>query len=139
VPDRETGITLPGKISKQSARSERVIPVSRPGTYTPRVTRRNRRWFVHVLSLALLFAQLGMVVHASSHLKPDPHATPTQSQLCGECISFTSMQNMVGGTSTVADAVTVTQDRARECDAVSLAPHRAFSAFRSRAPPVSVC
>lgn len=98
---------------------------------------RNRRWFVHVLSLALLFAQLGMVVHASSHLNSDPHATPTQSQLCGECISFGSMQNVVGGSPTVVAAVTVFPDRALECDAVSVVPHRAFSAFRSRAPPVS--
>jgi hypothetical protein len=97
--------------------------------------RRNRRWFVHVLSLALLFAQLGMVVHASTHLKSNPHATPTQTQLCGECVSFASMQNAVGGTPPVGFAVTVTPDAAPEGDAVSQLPHRAFSAFRSRAPP----
>ena len=100
--------------------------------------RRNRRWFVHVLSLALLFAQLGMVVHASSHLKQDPHATPTQQQLCGQCASFAPMQNMVGGSPTVLLAVTVSTDRALECDAIVSVPHRAFSAFRSRAPPVSI-
>jgi len=92
---------------------------------------------VHLLSLGLFFAQLGMVVHATSHLKSDPHATPAQTQLCGECISFSSMQNMVGGVPTVVVAVTVSHDRALEIDAVSVVPHRAFSAFRSRAPPVS--
>jgi DUF2946 family protein len=100
--------------------------------------RRNRRWLVHLLSLGLLFAQLGMVVHASSHLKADPHATPAKSQLCGECISFSSMQNMVDGAPTVAVTVTVSHDRALEIEAVSVVPHRAFSAFRSRAPPVSL-
>jgi len=98
--------------------------------------RRNRRWFVHVLSLALLFAQLGMVVHASTHLKADPHARPAQSQLCGECVSFASMQNAVGGTPTVVFAATVSPDAAPESESASQVPHRAFSAFRSRAPPI---
>jgi hypothetical protein len=42
---------------------------------------------------------------------------------------------VVGGTPTVVLAVTVTLDAAPESDAVSQVPHRAFSAFRSRAPP----
>jgi hypothetical protein len=90
---------------------------------------------VHVLSLALLFAQLGMVVHASTHLKSNPHAAPTQSQLCGECVSFASMQNMVGGTPTVVLVINVSPDAVPESDTVSQLPHRAFTAFRSRAPP----
>jgi hypothetical protein len=100
------------------------------------LTRCNRRWFVHVLSLALLFAQLGMVVHASTHLKTNPHAAPTQAQLCGECLSFAPMQNMVGGAPTVVLAVQVVHERAQDCAAVVSVPHRAFSAFRSRAPPI---
>jgi hypothetical protein len=92
---------------------------------------------VHVLSLALLFAQLGMVVHASSHLKSNPHAAPTQAQLCGECLSFAPLQNMVGGASTVVLAVQVSHDRAQDCAAIASVPHCAFTAFRSRAPPVS--
>jgi hypothetical protein len=91
---------------------------------------------VHVLSLAMLFAQLGAVVHASAHLKQSPHATPTQAQLCGECLSFAPMQNMVGGAPTVVLAVHVFPDRALECRAVVSVPHRAFTAFRSRAPPI---
>jgi hypothetical protein len=94
---------------------------------------------VHVLSLALLFAQLGMVVHASTHLKADPHATPAQGQLCGECLSFAPMQNMVGGAPTVVLTVQVSRDRAVERVAVVSVPPRAFSAFRSRAPPFSFC
>src|SRR6478735_2573992 len=105
----------------------------RPEEYS--LIRRNRRWFVHVLSLALLFAQLGMVVHAGTHLKADPHARPSQNQLCGECVSFASMQNAVGGTPYVVFAATVTPDVAPESNAASQIPHRAFSAFRSRAPP----
>ena len=90
---------------------------------------------MHVLSLALLFAQLGMVVHANSHLKTDPHATPTQAQLCGQCASFAPMQNMVGGGPAVLFVVHVPHDRAAECAAISSVPSAAFTAFRSRAPP----
>jgi hypothetical protein len=87
-----------------------------------------------MLSLALFFAQLGMVVHAGTHFKSDPHA-PTQQQLCGECLSFAPLQNMVGDAPTVVLAVNVFHDRAPDCVAISRAPHRAFTAFRSRAPP----
>ena len=91
---------------------------------------------MHVLSLALLFAQFGMVVHASTHLNTDPHAAPTQSKLCGECVSFASMQNAVGGTPPIVFAVTISPDAALESDAIVSVPNRAFTAFRSRAPPI---
>jgi len=99
------------------------------------LTRRNRRWFTHFLSLAFLFAQFGMVVHASSHLKVDPHAAPTASQLCGECLSFAPLQSMVGGGSTAILFVADTPDRAVESSIPAAAPRRAFAAYRSRAPP----
>jgi hypothetical protein len=94
-----------------------------------------RRWFVHVLSLAVLFAQLGMVVHASSHLKSDPHAVPTQAQLCGQCASFAPLQNMAGNAPAVLFVVHVSHARAPECAAIANVPCAAFTAFRSRAPP----
>jgi hypothetical protein len=88
-----------------------------------------------MLSLALLFAQLGMAVHASTHLKPDSHALPGQQQLCGHCLSFAPLQNMVGGAPAAVFAVDVSHDRALDSAAYIFAPHRAFSAFQSRAPP----
>ena len=45
------------------------------------------------------------------------------------------MQNMVGGTPTVVLAINVSPDAVPESDTASRVPHRAFSAFRSRAPP----
>jgi hypothetical protein len=99
------------------------------------LTRRNRRWFTHFLSLAFLFAQFGMVVHASAHLKADPHAVPTAAQQCGECLSFAPLQSMVGGGSTAILFVADTPDRAVESDVATFAPRRAFAAYRSRAPP----
>jgi hypothetical protein len=114
--------------------SRRLAGILNRGGY---LTRRNRRWFVHVLSLALLLAQFGMVVHASSHLNSDPHARPTQSQLCGTCLSFAPMQNMVGGAPIAVLAVRVSHDHALHSAQVAHVPQRAFTAFRSRAPPVS--
>jgi hypothetical protein len=90
---------------------------------------------VHLLTLAFLSAQLGMAVHASTHLKGEPH--PAQSQLCSQCLSFAPLQNMVGGGSVVILSVNVPNDRAVDTVADSPAPRQAFSAFRSRAPPVS--
>lgn len=97
--------------------------------------RRNRRWFVHLLSLAYLFAQLGMVVHASTHLKADPDTAAKQR--CGQCLTSAPLQNMVGGGAIVIPTVEVTHDHAVAAIAVADAPHRAFSAFRSRAPPLT--
>ena len=96
--------------------------------------RRKTRLIVQLLSLAFLFAQLGMAVHASSHLK-DTHGTPTQ--LCGHCLSFAPLQNMAGGGATIILPVTVVHDHAVDSSAVAFAPPVEFSAFRSRAPPSS--
>jgi len=90
---------------------------------------------VHLLTLAFLSAQFGMAVHASTHLKTEPH--PAQSQLCGQCLSFAPLQNMVGGGATDILAVKVSQHRAVDTVAESLAPRQAFAAFRARAPPRS--
>jgi hypothetical protein len=76
-----------------------------------------------------------MAVHASSHLKVDPHAVPTASQMCGECLSFAPLQSMVGGGSTAILFVADTPDRAVESSVPAFAPRRAFAAYRSRAPP----
>ena len=96
------------------------------------------RLLVHLLSFALLFAQLGLTVHASTHLKSDPHAAPTKAQLCGECLSFAPLQNVVGSAPLVVLAIKPHALRIHEVEAVALVPPRAFDAFRSRAPPVSL-
>jgi hypothetical protein len=98
--------------------------------------RRNRKLFVHLLSLALLLAQFGMIAHASTHLRADPHAAPTQAQLCGECLSFAPLHNAVDGAPAVVLSVKSPVHRIIEVEAVATVPPRAFDAFRSRAPPV---
>ena len=97
---------------------------------------RRSRLLVQFLSFALLFAQLGLTVHASTHLKSDPHAAPTKTQLCGECLSFAPLQNVVGAAPTVVLAIKPPAHRIHEVEAVASVPPRAFDAFRSRAPPI---
>jgi hypothetical protein len=97
--------------------------------------RHNRSLAVHLLSLAFLFAQLGMAVHASSHLKAEPHGAP--AQVCGQCASFAPLQNMLGGGVAVILPVAVVHEHAVAVEATSIAPRGTRAAFRSRAPPVS--
>ena len=91
---------------------------------------------MHLLSLALLVAQFGMIAHASTHLRADPHAAPTQTQLCGECLSFAPLHNAVGSAPAVVLSVKSPVHQIIEVEAVATVPPRAFDAFRSRAPPV---
>jgi hypothetical protein len=95
--------------------------------------RRHRRWFVPLLSLAFLFAQLGMVVHASTHLKPDPDKAA--AQFCGQCLTSAPLQNMVGGGAIVLPTIAILHDHAIDTAIRADAPRGAFTAFRSRAPP----
>ena len=97
--------------------------------------RRPRRWFVHVLSLALLFAQLGMAVHANSHLRSDPHATPTQAQLCGQCASSAPLLTMASGSLCIR-VPHLAHAQGTAPASIDSSVHRLpHPAFRSRAPP----
>jgi hypothetical protein len=80
-------------------------------------------------------AQWGMLAHAGTHLKADPHAG-TAKTLCGECLSFAPLQNIVGGSPAVVIAVKRPGYSIDDVVASAAIPPRAFDAFRSRAPPV---
>jgi hypothetical protein len=86
--------------------------------------------------MAFLCAQFGMLAHASTHLKVDPHGAPA-AQLCAECLAAGSMQNMVGSAPTVVLAVELPHYRVSHAVTFESIPSRAFTAFRSRAPPIS--
>ena len=88
---------------------------------------RRSRLLVHLLAFALLFAQFGLTVHASTHLKADPHAGPTKTQLCGECLSFAPLQNAVGSAPAVVLAVKPPVHRIYEVAAVASVPPRDLS------------
>jgi hypothetical protein len=76
-----------------------------------------------------------MAVHASTHLKTEPHGAP--AQLCGQCASFAPLQNMAGGGATVILPVAVSHDHAVAAESISVEPRGTRASFRSRAPPIS--
>ena len=64
--------------------------------------RSSRRPIVHLLSLALLIAQLGMQAHAYSHLKSDADGLPGQpTQFCGQCASAAPLLSMASSSSCI--------------------------------------
>jgi hypothetical protein len=95
-----------------------------------------RRLIVHLLSLALLIAQLGMEAHASSHFKPHSDGLPGQTiQLCGQCASSAPLLSMTSSSCCIR--VPFAPDSAGIAPAsiganVGPLPH---PPFRSRAPP----
>ena len=102
---------------------------------TPRpeafLIRRNRRWIVYLLCLGLFGAQLGVVLHLSTHLKADTHA----AQVCSKCLSSAPLQSMAGGgASIIADADVVHAGACERAEPESRT-ERGFTGFRSRAPP----
>lgn len=101
-----------------------------PGLGGPLI-RSSRRWFVHLLSLALICAQFGMAVHASTHLDD----RDVQAQACDYCITSHALQNMGGGDASFEFTVTVSHDFVAEVSSVPAPAAAPFRAFRSRAPP----
>jgi hypothetical protein len=95
--------------------------------------RRNRSLWVRLLSLALLFAQFGMAVHAATHLQGEGDVSA--AQLCDYCIASSALQNMGGGDASFEFAVHALHASVVEAPPVALPASATFTAFRSRAPP----
>jgi hypothetical protein len=95
-----------------------------------------RHLIVHLLSLALLIAQLGMSAHAYSHLKADTDGLPSQVQSCGHCLSFTPLLGMVDGSPHVWTVGHVDSDLVVADDASAIVVAPVWPSFRSRAPPI---
>jgi hypothetical protein len=93
--------------------------------------RRNRRWIVYLLCLGLFGAQLGLVLHLSSHLKADTHA----AQACSKCLSSAPLQSMAGGGASIIADADVVHAGACERQEPEDRTERGFTGFRSRAPP----
>jgi hypothetical protein len=91
-----------------------------------------------LLTLALLVAQTGAVMHAYSHLSAsgESRGVPaTSNQSCPDCLSFAPLLAAAGGTShslTVARARIATTYRTLAAPLVGFSPQHAFL---SRAPP----
>jgi|GEM_PF-1387726 hypothetical protein len=100
--------------------------------------RSRRRLIVHLLSLALLLAQLGMQAHAYSHLKSDPDGDGlpgTTTQLCGQCASSAPLLSMASGSLCIRVPHVSQVDGIAPTSVDSTVPRLPHPAFRSRAPP----
>jgi hypothetical protein len=99
---------------------------------------RHFRLIVHVLSLALLIAQLGTQAHAYSHLSPDPHGVPSTIQSCGQCLSFAPLLTAVGGSHCLWLADRCETERIVPVNTIQPSYRQPYPAFRSRAPPALI-
>ena len=98
--------------------------------------RSHRRLIVHVLSLVLLVAQLGMAAHAYSHLKSDPDGLPgTTTQLCGQCASSAPLLSMASGSLCIRVPYQPQSAGIAPASIGSTVLPLPHPAFRSRAPP----
>ena len=115
-----------------SAPTERILARSEVSV----LLRKRRRSIVHLLSLVLLFAQLGVQAHAYAHLKSDTDGLPgTATQLCGQCASSAPLLTMASGSLCIR-VPHVSQAEGAAPASIDSSVHRLLHpAFRSRAPP----
>ena len=98
--------------------------------------RKRRRSIVHLLSLLLLFAQLGIQAHANSHVKSDPDGLPgSTTQLCGQCASSAPLLSMASGSLCIRVPHLPQAQGATPASIDSTVYRLPHPAFRSRAPP----
>lgn len=99
-----------------------------------RLMRTRRPWVSLLLAFALLIAQTGALVHAASHAA-DREGSGAPTQLCGHCLSYSTILSMASGTSTVVVALALAFVLYASTIVAPLAGQPAARAFRSRAPP----
>jgi hypothetical protein len=123
-PARETGIVGQGD-SADTCTLRRLA-----------LFRSSRRLIVHLLSLALLIAQLGMEAHAYSHLKSDRDGLPGQTtQFCGQCASSAPLLSMASSSSCIRVPYTPQIAGIAPTSIATDVRPLPHPPFRSRAPP----
>ena len=87
------------------------------------------------LGLALFLAQVGALQHSTSHLGTLQDHPGLHSQLCGDCVSFSTIFSMAGGPGTMSVLPPAIVAFLVVSAIVSLIERAVPRAFRSRAPP----
>jgi hypothetical protein len=98
-------------------------------------SRRARRQLGFVLAFALLFAQAGALLHATSHAAEKRDTTGLHSQLCGQCLSFSTVFALASGGASIIAPLAPSVEIYVGVATAPLTGQRPASAFRSRAPP----
>jgi hypothetical protein len=98
-------------------------------------SRRARRRLGVVLAFALLFAQAGALLHASSHAAEKRDTTGLHTQLCGQCLSFSTVFALASGGAAIVMPLAHAVASYVSVAVAPLTGQRPAAAFRSRAPP----
>jgi len=105
-------------------------------TSPARSSRRTRRRLGLVVAFALLFAQAGALLHASSHLAERRDSTGLHTQLCGQCLSFSTLFAFASGGPSISIPPALYARGVASSLAAPLIQQRPAPAFRARAPPL---
>ena len=92
-----------------------------------------------MLAFALVFAQLGAISHAYSHLRSgaDPQGVAAKtSHTCPDCQSFSPVLAGAGAASSALTLLHLQAETAHQNLLAPLVAHSPQHAFRSRAPPL---
>jgi hypothetical protein len=93
-------------------------------------------------ALALIFAQLGAMTHAYSHVPEKPPVSSQQTNLgihdfCKDCLNFAPLLSAAGAPAALPFALPQACSPAPQAQITCLVDLKFLLAFRSRAPPVT--
>lgn len=88
-----------------------------------------------MLAIALVLAQAGALLHAASHDGTAQGGTGIHAQLCGQCLSFSTVLAMAGSPGTALAPPACIGPVPAGAVLVSLVDHSTPNSFRPRAPP----
>jgi hypothetical protein len=102
-----------------------------------RSMRRRRPLLCLALLAFLLIVQAGALLHASSHAADGRDGSGVPTQLCGQCLSFSTIFSMAGGPSALVIPLALAFALFAAALIAPLTGQPLARAFRSRAPPRS--
>ena len=88
-----------------------------------------------MLAIALVLAQVGALLHASSHDDTSQGGTGIHAQLCGQCLSFSTVLAVAGSHGAPLAPLDCIGTLPAGVALVSLVDRETPNPFRSRAPP----
>jgi hypothetical protein len=108
----------------------------------PRLTHRQEFRVALIAALALLFAQLGAMAHAYSHVPEATSVSAQQAKLgihdfCKDCLNFAPLLSAAGAPTALPFSIPQACNPAPQAQIACLVELKFRLAFRSRAPPVS--
>lgn len=112
-----------------------------------RLQHRSQRRIAIITAIALMFAQLGAMAHAYTHV-PGMHvpsmrsasvhqSTPDNHDYCSDCLAYSPLLSVAGTPTALPFVAPQGCSLALHVVCSSLVDHHPHLAFRSRAPPIT--